>query len=40
VISVGFDSSELGEIMSEIIAYGTAVLVEPDPSAAQPVSLR
>lgn len=40
VIGVGFASSELGEVMSEILAYGTAVLVEPEGTATQPVSLR
>jgi uncharacterized protein YbjQ (UPF0145 family) len=40
VVSVGFDTSEMNEIMTEIIAFGTAVVVEPDASAAQPVSLR
>jgi uncharacterized protein YbjQ (UPF0145 family) len=40
VIGVGFDSSELSEVMSEILAFGTAVQVEPDPTAAQPVTLR
>jgi uncharacterized protein YbjQ (UPF0145 family) len=33
VISFRFDSSELGGSMSEIVAYGTAVVVEPDSSA-------
>jgi hypothetical protein len=28
-----FDSSELAGTMSEIVAYGTAVVVEPDGSA-------
>jgi uncharacterized protein YbjQ (UPF0145 family) len=37
VISMRFDSSELAGTMSEIVAYGTAVVVEPDASAAQPV---
>lgn len=36
VISMRFDSSELAGTMSEIVAYGTAVVVEPDPAAAQP----
>ena len=36
VISMRFDSSELAGTMSEIVAYGTAVVVEPDASAAQP----
>ncbi len=31
-----FDSSELSGTMSEIVAYGTAVVVTPDASAAQP----
>ena len=33
VISMRFDSSELAGTMSEIVAYGTAVVVEPDGSA-------
>ena len=37
VISMRFDSSELAGTMSEIVAYGTAVVVEPDAGAAQPV---
>src|SRR6266508_3768391 len=36
VISMRFDSSELGSTMSEIVAYGTAVIVQPEASAAQP----
>jgi uncharacterized protein YbjQ (UPF0145 family) len=36
VISMRFDSSELAGTMSEIVAYGTAVVVVPDASAAQP----
>jgi uncharacterized protein YbjQ (UPF0145 family) len=36
VISMRFDSSELGSTMSEIVAYGTAVVLAADPSAAQP----
>ncbi|MGP8072218.1 MAG: heavy metal-binding domain-containing protein [Thermoplasmata archaeon] len=40
VLSVCFDTSEMSEVMTEILAYGTAVVVEPDPAAAQPVSLR
>jgi uncharacterized protein YbjQ (UPF0145 family) len=38
VISMRFDSSELGGTMSEIVAYGTAVVVVPD-SAAKPPSI-
>jgi uncharacterized protein YbjQ (UPF0145 family) len=33
IISMRFDSSELSGYMSEIVAYGTAVTVEPDASA-------
>lgn len=40
VIGVGFASSELSEVMTEILAYGTAVQIEPEPAAPQPVSLR
>src|SRR5271165_2584583 len=39
VVSVGFDTSEMGGSMTEVLAYGTAVVVEPDPSPAQPVAL-
>jgi uncharacterized protein YbjQ (UPF0145 family) len=38
VISMRFDSSELGSTMSEIVAYGTAVVVEPDAAAPQPTT--
>jgi uncharacterized protein YbjQ (UPF0145 family) len=37
VISMRFDSSELGGTMSEIVAYGTAVVIAPDADAVQPV---
>jgi uncharacterized protein YbjQ (UPF0145 family) len=37
VLSMRFDSSELAGTMSEIVAYGTAVVVEPDATAGQPV---
>ncbi len=39
VVSIGFDTSEMGGSMTEVLAYGTAVVVEPDTSPAQPVSL-
>ena len=35
VISMRFDSSEIASTMSEIVAYGTAVVVQPDEAAAQ-----
>ena len=37
VLSFRFDSSELSGSMSEIVAYGTAVVVEADPTATAPV---
>jgi uncharacterized protein YbjQ (UPF0145 family) len=36
ILSFRFDSSELGGSMSEIVAYGTAVVVEPDSAATTP----
>ncbi len=36
VISMRFDSSEIGNTMSEIVAYGTAVIVMPDAQASGP----
>jgi uncharacterized protein YbjQ (UPF0145 family) len=37
VISMRFDSSEIANTMTEIVAYGTAVVVEADPGAPQPL---
>jgi len=39
VIGVSFDSTETGGIMTEVLAYGTAVVVEKDTVAANPVRL-
>ena len=33
VLMMRFDSSEIGQTMSEIVAYGTAAIVEPDDAA-------
>ena len=38
IISMRFDSSEMASYMTEIVAYGTAVVVEPDASAVAPTS--
>ena len=38
VISMRFDSSEMGSTMTEIVAYGTAVVVQPDGAAPQPTT--
>jgi uncharacterized protein YbjQ (UPF0145 family) len=39
IISMRFDSSELSGTMSEIVAYGTAVIVERDKSAKAPTAV-
>ncbi|HEV8050815.1 MAG TPA: heavy metal-binding domain-containing protein [Thermoplasmata archaeon] len=39
VVSVGFDTSEMGGVMTEVLAFGTAVVVEPDATPAPAVSL-
>jgi uncharacterized protein YbjQ (UPF0145 family) len=31
VVMMRFDSAEIGQTMSEVVAYGTAVVVEPVP---------
>jgi uncharacterized protein YbjQ (UPF0145 family) len=33
IVMMRFDSSEIGQTMSEIVAYGTAVTLERDPGA-------
>ena len=35
IISMRFDSSEMASYMTEIVAYGTAVVVVPDAAAPQ-----
>lgn len=30
IVRMMFDSSEIGQTMSEIVAYGTAVVIQPD----------
>ena len=37
IISMRFDSSEMASYMTEIVAYGTAVVVTPDADAPQAV---
>lgn len=39
IISVDFDSSELGQMMTEVLAMGTAVVIEKDTATASPVRL-
>ncbi len=31
IVMMRFDSSEMGQTMSEVVAYGTAVIIEPLP---------
>jgi uncharacterized protein YbjQ (UPF0145 family) len=33
-----FDSSEMGNTMTEIVAYGTAVTIQADAAAPQPTT--
>ncbi len=40
VIGMQFDSADIGNIMTEVLAYGTAVVLEDDKGKANPVSLR
>jgi uncharacterized protein YbjQ (UPF0145 family) len=36
---VEFDSSEIGQVMTELLAYGTAVVVEKETGNPSPVRL-
>jgi uncharacterized protein YbjQ (UPF0145 family) len=38
VISMRFDSSSLADYMSEIVAYGIAVVLVPDSDAGRPIT--
>ena len=40
VVGMSFDSSEMGETMTEVVAYGTAVVVKQEKGKVDPVSLR
>lgn len=35
VLMMRFDSSEMGQTMSEVVAYGTAVVLDPVPPASR-----
>ena len=39
VISMRFDSSEMASTMTEIVAYGTAVVIVPDAAAPQAIRI-
>ncbi len=32
ILMMRFDSSEIGQVMTEIVAYGTAAVIEPNPN--------
>ncbi|MBB6253436.1 heavy metal-binding domain-containing protein [Nitrospirillum iridis] len=36
IVMMRFDSSEIGQTMSEIVAYGTAVVLDPVPQGSPP----
>ncbi|MCI4341701.1 MAG: heavy metal-binding domain-containing protein [Thermoplasmata archaeon] len=40
VVAVSFDTSEMAGMMTEVLAFGTAVVVEPDSTPPQAVALR
>ncbi len=40
VVDMRFDSADIGQVMTEVVAYGTGVIVQEDSAKASPVSLR
>ena len=38
IVSMRFDSSEIGQTMSEIVAYGTAAVIVPDAESGHPIA--
>lgn len=40
IVGMSFDSADIGKSMSEIVAYGTAVMVVKDEKRPEPVTLR
>ncbi len=40
VVDMRFDSADIGQTMTEVVAYGTAVVVESEVNKTTPVSLR
>ncbi len=40
VLDMRFDSADIGQVMTEVVAYGTGVVIEKDASKADAVSLR
>jgi uncharacterized protein YbjQ (UPF0145 family) len=40
VVDMRFDSADIGQVMTEVVAYGTGVVAEKDTGKSEPVSLR
>ena len=40
ILDMRFDSADIGQVMTEVVAYGTGVVIEEDQSKADAVSLR
>ncbi len=40
IVDMRFDSADIGQVMTEVVAYGTGVVIEEDQSKADAVSLR
>ena len=37
IVSMQFDSSEIGQTMTELLAYGTAVIIEKETTPSSPI---
>ncbi len=40
IVDMRFDSADIGQVMTEVVAYGTGIKVQEDSNKAAPVSLR
>jgi uncharacterized protein YbjQ (UPF0145 family) len=40
VVDMRFDSADIGQVMTEVVAYGTAIVIQKDTTKPEPVSLR
>ncbi|MEM0201124.1 MAG: heavy metal-binding domain-containing protein [Candidatus Micrarchaeaceae archaeon] len=40
ILDMRFDSADIGQVMTEVVAYGTGVVVDDDNTKSSPVSLR
>ena len=39
IVSMQFDSSEIGQTMTELLAYGTAVIIEKETTPSSPIRI-